>query len=332
MVKLTTKDLKEEIKKARPNVKDSTIKMYESNLKKLQKMFNVDNVGDWDFLEDVEAVKDKIKNLHYTSQRNYYNSIIILLMALNSDKKHDKLINKYNTMRDDLNKQYEDDNATGKISDKQKANFVDIKVVKEGIETMGKELKDKKFKKADNLSAKDKTLLMVYILFQIHIRLPLRNDLAGAQAITKRQYTKLSTEDKKKDNYLVVEKGKMFLAINKFKTQRKFEALNIDIPKDLEKLLRTYIRINGMGVLFKSSTGKPLTRNALTQLLIKYSKKYMDGKSISTTMLRKIVLSDKFGELKKEQKEMSKITGHSVETMNNVYVKEKETDGKEDKS
>tara|TARA_R110001592_G_scaffold26717_2_gene99683 strand:- start:220 stop:1203 length:984 start_codon:yes stop_codon:yes gene_type:complete len=327
MATLQTTNLKEEIKKARPNIKDSTIKMYESNLKKLQKMFNT---KDWDFLKDVEEVKDKIKHLHYTSQRNYYNSIIILLMALNSEKKEDKLLSKYNTMRDNLNKKYEDENATGKISDKQKINFVDIQVVKDGIEAMGKELKEKKFKKADNLSAKDKTLLMVYTLFQIHIRLPLRNDLAQAQAINKREFLKLSEEDKKANNYLIVEKSKMFLAINKFKTSKKFEALNINIPKDLEKLLRTYIRINGMGILFKSSTGTPLTRNALSQMLIKFSKKYMDGKSISTTMLRKIVLSDKFGDLKKEQKEMSKITGHSVETMNNVYVKEGQ--GKEDKS
>jgi len=319
-----SEDLKADIKKARPNVKESTIKMYESNLNKLKKMFDS---KDFDFLKDVEKVKDKLKHLHYTSQRNYYNSIIILLMAL--DKEED-LIKKYSDIRDELNKKYEDDNANGKISDKQKANFVELKVVKDGIEKMGEELKNKKFKKAENLTAKDKTLLMVYIIYQIHIRLPMRNDLAGAEAITKREYNKLSTEEKKAKNYLVVEKGKMFFVLNKFKTQRKYEELKIDVPKDLEKLLRTYIKINGMGVLFKSSTGKTLTRNDLSQLLLKYSKKYMDGKSISTTMLRKIVLSDKFADHKKEQEEMAKITGHSVETMNKVYVKEGQ--GKEDKS
>jgi len=321
---IMSEDLKADIKKARPNVKESTIKMYESNLKKLKKMFDS---KDFDFLKDVEKVKDKLKHLHYTSQRNYYNSIIILLMAL--DKEED-LIKKYSDIRDELNKKYEDDNANGKISDKQKANFVELKVVKDGIEKMGEELKNKKFKKAENLTAKDKTLLMVYIIYQIHIRLPMRNDLAGAEAITKREYNKLSTEEKKAKNYLVVEKGKMFFVLNKFKTQRKYEELKIDVPKDLEKLLRTYIKINGMGVLFKSSTGKTLTRNDLSQLLLKYSKKYMDGKSISTTMLRKIVLSDKFADHKKEQEEMAKITGHSVETMNKVYVKEGQ--GKEDKS
>ena len=78
-----------------------------------------------------------------------------------------------------------------------------------------------------------------------------------------------------------------------------------------------------MGILFKSTTDKPLTRNALSQLLIKTSKKYL-GKNISTTMLRKIVLSDKFADVKKEQEEMSEITGHSVETMNKIYVKEEQ--------
>ena len=78
-----------------------------------------------------------------------------------------------------------------------------------------------------------------------------------------------------------------------------------------------------MGVLFKSSTGKPLSRNALSQLLIKYSKRYID-KSISTTMLRKIVLSHKFADVNKEKEEMAKITGHSISTMDKVYIKEKE--------
>ena len=46
-------------------------------------------------------------------------------------------------------------------------------------------------------------------------------------------------------------------------------------------------------------------------------------------MLRKIVLSDKFADVKKEQEEMAEITGHSVATMNKVYVKQK-SDKKEE--
>ena len=321
---MSSKNLNEMIAKSRPNAKDNTIKMYVSNLYKLKKIFDV---HDFDFLKDVDQVMDKLGDKHYTTIRNYLNAIIIYLQALNSDGKQDKLIKEYQSLRDDKNKEYEDFNATGKISDKQKANFVDLKEVVTMIEQMGNELKG--FKKKE-LSKKEMMLLQVYIIYQIHIRLPLRNDLAEMEAIPKRTYNKLSAEDKKAKNWLIVEKGKMWMSLNKFKTVSKYEELRFDVPKDLEKLLRSYIRINGMGVLFTTSTGKSLSRNQLSQTLIKYSKRYM-GKSISTTMLRKIVLSDKFAGMKKEQEELSKVTGHSVATMNEVYVKEGQG-GKDDKS
>ena len=319
---MEVKNLKETIKKSRPNIKDTTIKSYEANLTKLKKMFDSDN---YSFLKDVDEVMEKIGDKHFTTIRNYLNAIIILLLALNHDDKYTDIIKEYQSKRDDLNQQYEDENATGKISAKQEKNFVPYEDIVGMINKMGQDLKG--FKKRE-LSAKDKMLLQIYIIYQIHIRLPMRNDVAGMEAITKRAYNKLTEAEKKVKNYLVVEKGKMFMVLNKFKTQSKYEELRFDVPKDLEKLLRAYLKINGMGVLFKSSTGKELTRNQISQLLIKFSKRYLDGKSISTTMLRKIVLSHKFGDLKKEQEKMSKITGHSVETMNNVYIKE----GSEDKT
>ena len=313
---MEVENLKETIKKSRPSIKDTTIKSYEANLNKLKQMFDSD---DYSFLKDIDKVMDKLGDKHYTTIRNYLNAIIILLSALNHDDKQAELLKEYQSKRDDLNKQYEDENATGKISEKQEKNFVPYEDIVGMINKMGQDLKG--FKKKE-LSSKDKMLLQIYIIYQIHIRLPMRNDLAGMEAITKRAYNKLTEAEKKVKNYLVVEKGKMFMVLNKFKTSSKYEELRFDVPKDLEKLLRAYLKINGLGILFKSSTGKELTRNQISQLLIKFSKRYLDGKSISTTMLRKIVLSHKFGDLKKEQEEMSKITGHSVKTMNNVYIKE----------
>jgi hypothetical protein len=321
-------DIKEVITKARPNAKESTVKMYQSNLNKLQKMFDTDT---WKFLDDIDAVKNKLSHLHYTSQRNYFNSIIILLMALNSDKKNDseagahaKLIEQYNEIRDEGNKKYQDDNATGVISDKQKENFVELSEIQKMISEMDKEIKDKKLRTKETLKPKEKMLVQVFLLFNIYTRLPLRNDVASMSITTKRLYNKLSEAEKKENNYLVVEKNKMFFVLNKFKTSAKYKELDIDIPKDLEKILRFYIKVNGLkngDVLFTSTTGTPLSRNALSQLFIKTSKKYLD-KSISSTMLRKIVLSSKFSDVKKEQEEFSKITGHSVETMNKVYIKD----------
>ncbi len=319
---MEVKNLPETIKKARPSIKDTTLKSYIANLTKLKKLFDTDN---YDFLKDIDAVLEKIGDKHFTTVRNYLNAIIVLLMALNHEEKYDKLLKIYIDKRDTLNKRYEDENtATNKISEKQAPNFIPYEDLVKMINKMGDDLKG--FKKKQ-LTPKDKMLLQIYIIYQIHIRLPMRNDLAEMEAITKRAYNKLSVEDKKAKNYLVVEKTKMFMVLNKFKTSSKYEELKFDVPKDLEKLIRSYIRINGLGVMFKSSTGKTLSRNQISQLLIKYSKKYI-GKSVSTTMLRKIVLSHKFGDMVKEQQAMSDITGHSVETMNKVYIKE----GSESKS
>ena len=67
----------------------------------------------------------------------------------------------------------------------------------------------------------------------------------------------------------------------------------------------------------------PISKNGLTQLLTKYSMKYMN-KKISSTMIRKSYLSSKYSDMKKEMEKDSKIMGHSVGTAQKVYVKDSE--------
>ena len=304
------------IKKSRPEIKENSLKIYISNLSKLKKIFEADDLN---FLNDIDEVKEKIKDLHYTTQRNYYNSIIIYLKAKDKDL---KIIDKYDDIRNELNSKYITDNQNNKISEKQKDAFVDIKELYKMIDMIGDELKNKKIKKQSSLSSKDKALLQVYIILNILIKIPLRNEIATLESITKTQFNKETKEEQNTNNYLVVENNKMFFVLNEYKTSKKYKQKIINIPKDLEKLLRMYIKINGMGILFKTSTNKQITTNELSKILLKTSKKYLD-KNISTTMIRKIVLSDLFAENKKQQLKMSEITGHSVETMNNIYIKEK---------
>jgi len=313
---IDSNNLMEDIKESRPNLKDNTIKQYMTNLKKLKSLFDTDN---YNFLDKPDDVMDKISHLHYTSQRNHLNAIIVLLMALNSKEEYDKLIETYSNKRDELNDKYSEDQKSGVISDKQSKNFSTTDEIYEMINKMANELKP--IKKKDNLSSKELALLQVFTLFNIYVRLPMRNDVAGMESINKRVYNKLTEEDKKSKNYLVLEKNNMYFILNKYKTSKKYEELKIDIPKDLKKLLRFFLKVNGMGVLFKSSTGNPLTRNALSQLLIKTSQKYM-GKSISTTLLRKAYMSSKYADVKEEMENDSKILGHDVATTGmNVYVK-----------
>ena len=305
---MDTEKLKDLISKARPNAKETTIKMYVSNLNKLMKIFETDDLN---FLKDIDKVKEKLADKHFTTQRNYYNSIIVYLMSKDKDNKQ---IEKYNEVRDELNKKYTDQQQSGVISDKQKNNFIELDELKAMIESIRKDLNIPQLKKKE-ISSKEYKLLQVYVILEILVRIPMRNDLSNLIKISKRDYNKLTDKQKEDNNYLVIEKTAMKFIMNDYKTSKKYKEKIIDIPKDLEKILRMYIKKNG-----SSENLFPLSRNAMSQLLIKTSKKYLN-KSISTTMIRKIVASELLGDVVKAEKELSNKMGTDIDTIKSVYVK-----------
>ena len=101
------------LQKDRPNSKPSTIKQYSIQLNQLKKMFDANN---YEFLKKPNEVIEKLQEKHFTTQRNFYNSIIVLLLALDEPK---ELIDEYTEIRDELNEKYSD-SQNEKISDKQK--------------------------------------------------------------------------------------------------------------------------------------------------------------------------------------------------------------------
>ena len=319
-MKIDSNNIGEDIKNKRPNIKDNTIKQYEVNLNKLKKIYESDN---FDFLSKPDDVMDKIKDLHYLSQRNILNAIVVFLMALNHDEKYDDLLITYGDLRDELNDKYSEENKSGVISDKQSKNFTTTEEIFKMINQMADDLKSIKKKNKDNITKKEMQLLQAYTLFNIYSRMPMRNDVAGMIAINQAAYKKLSEDEKKENNYLVVpSKGQIYFVLNKYKTSKKYQELNLPIEDDnLRKILRFYLKMNDMGILFKTSTGKPLTRTELSKTLLKYSQKYLD-KSISTTLLRKIYLSSKYGDMKKELEKDNKVMGHSKAMALDTYVKE----------
>ena len=319
---IESKNPSDDISKARPQLKTNTIKQYVINLNKLKKLYDTDN---YDFLKKPKDVMDKLSDLHYLSQRNILNAVVVLLMALNSDKKYDDLLEEYGKLRDELNDKYSDEQKSGVISNKQSKNFATTEEVFKMINDMDKDLQSIKKKNKDNITKKEMQLLQAYVLFNIYARMPFRNDVAGMTAINQASYKKLSDDEKKENNYLVVpSKGNMYFVLNKYKTSKKYEELDLPIEdKDLRKILKYYLKMNGNeggGILFKTSTGKPLTRIELSKVLLKYSKKYMN-KSISTTLLRKIYLSSKYSDMKDELEKDNKVMGHSKAVALDTYVK-----------
>lgn len=260
-------NLNETITQSRPSANENTVKTYERNIRHIM---NGLEATDYGFLEDLPKIMDFLSDRHSTTKRNYLNSLIILMMALNSDNRYDELLTQYDKQREALK-------LTDEPSDRQRENIIEQQELRNMITKIGNDLYG--YTKRD-LNALDFNLLNVYIVLEILYRFPLRNEtLINMKWIRKREYNKLQHHDY---NYIVLEKNSMFFCINRNE---------VEIPKDLDKILRRFYLKSTNDNVFNSAIGKPLTSNGLSQLLIKTSQKYI-GKNISSQVIRKIVLSE----------------------------------------
>lgn len=310
----TMKAIMEIIKKAKPDIKPTSQKQYLAQLRKLLSLFETDRL---EFLDKPKQVAEKIKDLHFTTQRNIYNSIIVYLKGTTT-KQDDKFIKEYIDIRDKLNDQYLEEQQSGKVSKKQEDNLVDISEIQTMISKLNNDVNA--IKKKTSFNRSDISTIRAWILLNMLVRIPTRNDASNMLYISQTEYNKLSDKDKEQNNYLVNKRDGLRFIYNFYKTSKAYKENIIEIDKDLQKLLRQYIK------LMKFNIGDnifPMSRNAISQLLLKTSQKYM-GKNISTTLIRKSYLSSKYNKLKQEMEADAKKMMHSVQTQQLVYNKSKD--------
>ncbi len=299
----------EVIKQARPDLKPSTVKNYATQLRKMEKLFGVDFVD-----KNPEEIVEGIHNsgLSQLYQRNLFNVIMVLMMAMDKDKYAEE-IKVFREQMDFYNQKYVKDNASGNlVSETQKANIITYKELRDYINKVKKDI------------GKEEMLHMVYVVLESLFEVPVRLDHAGIIYIGKRDFDRISDDTKAGRNYLVETKGKnkkLTFVYYQDDTTTKTRPDHIqDLPKHLEKIWRRYLRV------MKYKHGDvviPVSRNYLSQVLRTTSERYID-KHVGSILIRKIVLSEKFGDtkaLKEKQAEFAKKVGHSVAVEDLVYVK-----------
>jgi len=314
MNKLTIDNIETTITDFKPNLKPSSVKQYLCHSKKLYELFGK---NDFMFLNDPESVQNKVaSNGSSSNTKNKLNTCVVLLQSVNEKK---ELIDDYIKRRDHLQAEYQKQQETGIKSKKQQENMCTVAELKTMLNTMKSDIRKSKVRQKDNLTWIDRELGMVYTIFSILVEFPIRNDMAGMRLVNKSTLKKMDG----KDNYLLNQNGSFSMVINDFKTNGKYETNIVPLNKEIDKIIRSHLRLfnikNG-DYMFINKSKEPYTRNAISNLLLRYSKKYLN-KNISTCMIRHIVPSDRFGETNKEQKALAKVMMHSVATNIGVYVK-----------
>ena len=95
---------------------------------------------------------------------------------------------------------------------------------------------------------------------------------------------KIHNFDTKTDNYYKA--GKFYF--HRYKTADKYGLQTLDVPKDLQVLLRKWIKLNDTDYLLFSTNKKPLSSPQINRIL----NKVFDGLHISVDVLRHVFLTD----------------------------------------
>ena len=301
---------------------ESTIKIYLSNIRNLFLMCHGDGevFDNLDWLSDFKNIEETVTHLKPTTQRNYFNSVLV---ALHSQlPKNEMLIKYYEGKRDVLNFNAGRQMAKSGRTDKQK----DImeKVSKSNIDALITSIDPVKIKSNHND-------LMMYLVLQIHRLYPLRNEMAQMNILKRRQWNAMTKEAQMDNNWLLIDAtGKTGIFIlNRYKTSRIHGTKHIQIERTIMPIIRLFLRSRGIDIqdikgdfmppLLSYSNGNPLSRNSLSHKLSEFTKAQL-GAPISTTLLAKYYsqkiedidnMTDE--EIKAIQRE-SDIRGHTLQT------------------
>jgi hypothetical protein len=281
--------IEDNIVKHRPNITQSSLETYLISLKNIRKLVdNKDTLNNTKFLHDYDKIIKLLDKYKITTRKNKLTSIIV---ALSSDKKpNNELITKYQSKLKELNDEYMIFLNKQEKTDKQRDNWLEYNELIEVCNEITNEIKKEKlFTKKTEHTNKEINLIQQLVILRVYFDYPLRNDYANMKIINNEEYEDLKEDDE--NNYLLIDKKNMYFVLNDFKNKKRMGKKKIEINKNLENIIKKWLKINKSGYfLVKTDMKTPMSPNDITKYLNKLFMK-RTGKLISSSLIRHIVIS-----------------------------------------
>lgn len=340
------KEAFEKIKILKPHIKDSTIESYLMNIKKVSLELFKSDTPSINYFRDFNSIKEytlKMKSL--ASQKNMITAILVLIKAYAKGSSIEgpnveghstiqsyfpqEVITLYNNYHKELSKKQEDSYLDNNKSEREEINWVSREDILCKIYTLEDEIINWRSKGSSRKlvdKCQQHLVLNLYYLLP-----PLRNDYAVVKVVDDPEFEcedNSGSNDKidKSFNYINISTKKLLLC--KYKTDRYYGIKKIDIPDDLMDIIINweFVKANHYKdtlhhnfLLLNTTNLTHMKNNTLT----KYINKIFFPKKVSTTLFRKIYLSEKYPVVNtyREQLLDSHIMGHSIGTQKMIYSK-----------
>lgn len=282
-------------------IKDSSIKLYLSNLKRLN---NNNDIKTLTFLKNSKKVLDFINNKSENTKRTY---LISICTVLNLDPKYKKNYDEYYKLLKESNGLLK--NNTTK-TEKQEANWME----QDEITTIYKNLENEtmKFKTKKKLNENEYNTLLNYVILSLYTLIPPRRSLDYIKMM-------IGSDTDKNFNYLNINDSKFIF--NNFKTAGTYKTQIIDIPDDLMMVIKLYLTKrkgikNNIPFLVNFKGDALTTSSQMTRILNK-----IFNKKVSVSMIRAQYLTNKYKDINKEKIDDATAMGTSTGVIDNQYVK-----------
>ena len=282
------------LRKNRPKLSPSSVKTYTSILLNLHKNLNGSNENvEW-FRSNIPPILQHLENKNKSTEK----STLSALYVLTQNPVYKKRMNQ-------LSKSMHEENKLQKKSEKQQENWMSVKEIQSKYDELHNKVQQIFKKKA----IADIGVIMDYLLVAFlsgHLFPPRRNlDYA---------LLKWKDYDKNVDNYYC--RGKLYF--NKYKTSDTYGLAVLKVPKELDTILKKWLKMNPSPYVLISSNEKPLSSSQITRMLNK-----IFGKEVSVNMLRHIYLTNFYQDMPKlsNMETLAATMGHNVQTALEHYVK-----------
>ena len=276
------------------NIKDTSLKLYLNNLKKLNLLYSgIKEIPDnTKFLKDFKKISELIdKEEKITTRKNL---LTAALVGLSSDTKLDNdMIEKYQDKLKYLTNQYNDTQMLQKKTKTQEENWLEFSDLIKISNELFDDIKTDGLMSKKELTNKEYNTIQKFVLLSLYIHHPMRNDIADMKVLTKEEYDKLPKNIQCSNNFFVNQSKKVKrIILNQFKTRDKLGCIEIPLGSKMCNIINNWLKVNNSGWLFtKSDRITPISPNGVTKLFNNIFHYKADGKKISSSMIRHIVIS-----------------------------------------